>query len=769
MPLHPRRARKFRHQRNFPAFAIIFSLLVICVYPVATKISLSQFSSPQFGFSPFRKALRRSIVFCHSKDRSVHAACDQIDSKVFKSNGILSLPSQKSLTLKSDPSVKLSALLRSAPQLQNNPPTDKSFVLFRAIGNDLPPRHSQGQTYNNVKFILENEKSLLDLDVRWYINRVLDEEEQLRIVKLLIDHNQTFTIDLFNYTEYASVDFQMTKFMDYEDPLRSPLFRDFDKRHFKRQRAWDLTFEPKNHFIIHNNHARNSMLKLGIQSGAQYILPWDGNCFLNEKAWYNITTAINQISTLQSNGVSKRYFYVPMVRLTNNEPLKNPSYAPNSMMEEPQIIFHRSATARFDETKPYGYRPKVDLLWRLRIPEFQFKDDDGNIMKNVTPRKYVSDIPGYDSIRAVGWTARLYSGNKQLEEDGGALLRGLSRSDGIELIVARASFVVAQRQYNYHRLNSTLLYDRAVFAMMLDEFQRDSAPPTVRHAVVRANEVVRDAPPDSLAGESSVETLARYVMATVVAMQFQNNEQAGAKGAACVRAWFVDKTRLLPGNIYKATSLVHICVVLDAIKFLHFAGTALDDSDITAVTAWARNMSEVLETAPNWRRIYFSQSKDSVMFEVGSACVNAFAGNFHLLLRHTALARPRMHEQFAENGTFATDEGALGLVAWFLLAAIGDRIGVDVWSYSYEGSKGQSLLLEGLKQIFRKPEHDNYDISQTDSDLTVWLAAVGKRKYDASDWIPVNDIVSHFPKASKQGIMLEAPPHSIIPPFSVFG
>ena len=34
------------------------------------------------------------------------------------------------------------------------------FILYRAIGNDLPPRHASGQSYTNVKFILENENEL---------------------------------------------------------------------------------------------------------------------------------------------------------------------------------------------------------------------------------------------------------------------------------------------------------------------------------------------------------------------------------------------------------------------------------------------------------------------------------------------------------------------------------------------------------------------------------------------------------------------------------
>lgn len=40
----------------------------------------------------------------------------------------------------------------------------KRYALIRAIGNDLPPRHAVGQSYENLKFILLHEEIMPELD-----------------------------------------------------------------------------------------------------------------------------------------------------------------------------------------------------------------------------------------------------------------------------------------------------------------------------------------------------------------------------------------------------------------------------------------------------------------------------------------------------------------------------------------------------------------------------------------------------------------------------
>ncbi len=66
----------------------------------------------------------------------------------------------------------------------NAPPKIKSpfdVVLYRIIGNDLPPRHQYGQVYTNIRFILENEIALPNWSKRWVLNRIVNTTEYNKV------------------------------------------------------------------------------------------------------------------------------------------------------------------------------------------------------------------------------------------------------------------------------------------------------------------------------------------------------------------------------------------------------------------------------------------------------------------------------------------------------------------------------------------------------------------------------------------------------------
>lgn len=59
-------------------------------------------------------------------------------------------------------------------------------------------------------------------------------------------------------------------------------------------------------------------------SGALWILPWDGNCFITEAAWAEVTAAVRAYPQSQ-------YFYTPMARLLeSNEVLFDPGFKPKA-------------------------------------------------------------------------------------------------------------------------------------------------------------------------------------------------------------------------------------------------------------------------------------------------------------------------------------------------------------------------------------------------------------------------------------------------------
>ena len=101
---------------------------------------------------------------------------------------------------------------------------------------------------------------------------------------------------------------------------------------------------------------------------AEYILPWDGNCFLTKNAWQAIQEGLR--ANQQHN-----YFFVPMDRLTEpNTILLSDSYKPNPV-EEPQVIFSRKAKAIFNAGLAYGNRNKVELFSRLEKDRPKFELD----------------------------------------------------------------------------------------------------------------------------------------------------------------------------------------------------------------------------------------------------------------------------------------------------------------------------------------------------------------------------------------------------------
>lgn len=757
----------FRRLHNITLVVFVFAIACIIFFPVPKQSAWTDIISRPTSIvlvsnSPSSTPSNSSST--SSTPSSLHDIITQLNSDrlLAETTSPLSPISETPESQKQSqplPSViteaEVQSLLQKASNLQSNPKTTKKFILFRAIGNDLPPRHVQGQSYSNLKFILENEPTLPDLDVRWYLNRIVNQTEQFRIITLLIQHNQYFTVDMFNFTHYHNhVDFYLANLFNHHDVLRSHLFSDSNNAQSEilRARAWDTIFDPKNQYIIHNNQARNQMLRFGKEANANYILPWDGNCFLNKPAWTNITSSILKITSAPSSTISKTYFYVPMVRLKDNEQIRtNASYLPSSIKEEPQLIFHRNCEAKFDESKPYGYRPKVDLLWRLRIPRFQFMDRNGTVYKDAMSWKHVKDIPGYDSVQPVGWTARLFSGNKQLEKSNAAALRGMSRSDGVELIASRASLIAVKQSLNYSRLWSTMLYDRSILNNLTAGNGGNKYPSRIdtleRALKLAKTENVIPNPPSSTDVEThrtksmkvTAAKFASFVFASAVSAQRDSiklPKSVTEKATRAIRAWFIDESALDPSSVRDPNTLIHVCVALDAVR-LFYTSNVLSESEISSITTWAQRMLSVLDVSSErkigskinaWRHIYFSQTRQAVLYEVGIACIASFTGDFHYVIRHTALARLRLRKPVGGGVKRVRD-----IVPWVLLATVAQHVGVNVWTYGKVGKgrgkneeRSRSLLQDTIRLALNQAAIVD---SELEMNVAAWMECVGRKMY----------------------------------------
>ena len=219
------------------------------------------------------------------------------------------------------------------------------FFLTRILGNDLPPRHFEGSALRNLRFILESEPSFADCEKSWIVNRIVDAEAERKILSTLDRHGQTYLRIPFNRDAFSRRE-------TTEVPSRP-------WRRYSHQRARIFAERKRIGYIAPINAARNLALCTG-RHRAEWILPFDGSCYLTSEAWQSILDVISRNSRA-------RYISVPMLRLSSTDV---PGGAGNTRTgdDEPQLMFHREATQRFDCRFFYGRRDKAELLYRLRIP-----------------------------------------------------------------------------------------------------------------------------------------------------------------------------------------------------------------------------------------------------------------------------------------------------------------------------------------------------------------------------------------------------------------
>src|SRR5690606_561999 len=84
-------------------------------------------------------------------------------------------------------------------------PEEDTFVLYRIIGNDLPPRHNRGQSLRNVRFILQHEPKFTNCEKRFILNRIVDKDAEREIALLLSRSGYEYTVIPFDPAEYRKI------------------------------------------------------------------------------------------------------------------------------------------------------------------------------------------------------------------------------------------------------------------------------------------------------------------------------------------------------------------------------------------------------------------------------------------------------------------------------------------------------------------------------------------------------------------------------------
>ena len=291
-------------------------------------------------------------------------------------------------------------------------------LLVRIIGNDLYPRHDAGQSLQNLRFILEHEPALPGCEKRWLLNRIRQPERLRELIGLLEAHGYGYDVIPFDAAAFAAVPWDWAT-LPAADFLASRAFL----RLLNHQRlGWELAFyRHKNNYLMHNNGARNRALELG-RSRADWILPWDGNCFLTAAGWQAIRGAL-------ADHPGADYFHVPMQRVADNADLLDPAFAADPR-DEPQLLFAARAPEAFNPAFPYGRRPKVELFWRLGLPGLWDHWPDEPWDPPRRPR-----LEPAPACPRAGWVARLHSGVRGGEAAGSAVLSQQGRHGARNLAI----------------------------------------------------------------------------------------------------------------------------------------------------------------------------------------------------------------------------------------------------------------------------------------------------------------------------------------------
>eukprot|EP00123_Amoebidium_parasiticum_P012881 comp21632_c0_seq1/m.30371 comp21632_c0_seq1/g.30371 ORF comp21632_c0_seq1/g.30371 comp21632_c0_seq1/m.30371 type:complete len:850 (-) comp21632_c0_seq1:307-2856(-) len=577
------------------------------------------------------------------------------------------------------------------------------FVLYRAIGNDLPPRHAVGQSYNNVKFILEHEPELPGLERRWILNHIYNKTEEQRLIRLLESHGQKYEILHLDFQEVEDIPLHHEGFAEHDIMRRNA--RRFGtplQKAMYRASMVDHLYRSKNIYVINNNGARNAALESGIKGGFKWILPWDGNCFLTAAAWKNMR------ETVQNRSEAK-YFHVPMARLQDNAALFDKTFCPLAV-EEPQLIFRNDATERFSMLQRYGRRPKVDLLLRLGIP-----GPWDSYVKASTP--YFEEVINYTVSRDVGpvgvpvasWVARLYSGSgaQEVATKDSADLRKLARCYGVNNLLdqvdTRAAIelhklsgeplavfneTVLENEKNAFRFASAQNPQLVSLVKKLDECATHSMDfPTVAHEVISGGPIPVDSKiydkPEEVIPKSRLGPFFRNTTCLALGWYFTEKYEYAAKAAMLLSSFFLDDdTKFTPQEVVNSLfyeeeevesssgdtdngpnldvvgsmEMKDLYYFLDAVRIVGRSGV-LTELEMNAIRAWFEEYANLLLHRAEGYMIGLQGSKDGyeyrafgprgVFYDLQLSAVGLFSGNLTLYMHYAKHAKGRLQHQFA--------------------------------------------------------------------------------------------------------------------------
>ncbi|KAI3629465.1 hypothetical protein MIR68_012480 [Amoeboaphelidium protococcarum] len=318
-----------------------------------------------------------------------------------------------------------SLLIKQRQQQQSTAPQQ---ILYRIIGNDLPPRHDVNQSIKNLQFMLKHEELFPHTQKVFVLNRIVNQDIEKQLIKILETHIAEVRLRIqkqsrgnvtLHVPQLVRLPFQINEYKKLGQFEYSQLEDDFQYTQSQRsmnnkgkQLLEDYVRSRKNQYLMNNNGARNWCIEDGNtrlvlnlrQAHNGWILPLDGNSYITRQAWTELGQCIQDAPRYVD------YIIVPMQRVLNNQLLLDSKFIPEPL-DEPQVVFRAGASQRFDPDMRYGRRSKVELLWRLGVvsrekQKYSFMPWEKSASSPTVPDR---------QVMYCSWVARLFSGKAEQE------------------------------------------------------------------------------------------------------------------------------------------------------------------------------------------------------------------------------------------------------------------------------------------------------------------------------------------------------------------
>ena len=289
----------------------------------------------------------------------------------------------------------------------------KESLLWRVLGNDIPNRHADNQTYKCLEHILVNEDALPHCQKRFLLNRIVCDNKRERLLDLLMTFGEDFTEIPFDPDVYGR-----------------------------------LSQEKRASYLTNQADAKNFCIDWGLEKDFAFVLPFDGQIFVRPLGWEHFQKQIDsEYGTLASEHQAFTAFLKMRADSFDTDTFDNlaESRSQESWLDArgmthfgvsaPQIVFSKRSDIRYRDL-PYG-KTSVDMLQRLGIAGLWDKLDPDSYWISM---EHKSEF--FSKVFAAGHCVRLPSGNPELDADGWK--RHSAKQAGVQALVSQTNSILEE-------------------------------------------------------------------------------------------------------------------------------------------------------------------------------------------------------------------------------------------------------------------------------------------------------------------------------------